>query len=383
VLIDLIGFGIALPVLGIYAVDHFKATGVMVAVLGSSYSAAQAVAAPILGKLSDRYGRKPILFCALVGTAIAALFTGLATSLWLLVVWRFIDGLTGGTYGVAAAAVSDLAPPQRRATLMGMLGAAFGIGFTVGPAIGALATIVYGPRAPFFLLAMLAAANAVAMLVRVPETRGLARAEGASYDGTGQRDALATSWRHNGLPILFAAGFLTTFAFSAFETHFSTFGRLDLGLTQRNAGFALAIVGIVSSLVQGGLIGPVTKRFGNAPLALWGTLTTAAGLTLFGAASGWLLLVPSMFVLAAGQGFASPALRAITANRIDPDHRGSVLGVEQSSGAIASVVGPLAGGLAFDHIAHASPFLFGAALFVIAAVILSRVINTPSQKATP
>ena len=117
VLIDLIGFGIALPVLGIYAVDQFRATGLMVAVLGSSYSAAQAVAAPVLGRLSDRYGRKPILFCALVGTAIAALMTGLATSLWLLVLCRFVDGATGGTYGVASAAVADLAPPDRKSVV--------------------------------------------------------------------------------------------------------------------------------------------------------------------------------------------------------------------------------------------------------------------------
>ena len=381
VLIDLIGFGIALPVLGIYAVDQFRATGLMVAVLGSSYSAAQAVAAPVLGRLSDRYGRKPILFCALVGTAIAALMTGLATSLWLLVLCRFVDGATGGTYGVASAAVADLAPPERRSALIGMLGAAFGIGFTVGPAIGALATIVGGHRAPFFLLAALAAVNAVVMLVRVPETRGLAFAEGAELGRHGDREALATSWRHNGLPLLFGAGFLATFAFSSFETHFSTFGRLNLGLTQRNAGFALAVVGVVSSIVQGGLIGPVTKRFGDAPLAKWGTMATAIGLIMFGAASGWLLLLPSMFVLAAGQGFASPSLRAMAANRIDPDHRGSVLGIEQSWGSVASVAGPLAGGLAFDHIAHASPFLFGGGMFAVAALLLTLLAPTAKQGA--
>lgn len=372
VLIDLIGFGIALPVLGIYAKDRFGASGLMVGLLMAAYSAAQFIAAPQLGKLSDRFGRKPVLVIALLGTSFAALMTGFASSLWLLVFWRFADGITGATYGVATAAISDIAPPHRRSTLIGLLGAAFGIGFTVGPAIGALMSHFGGPRAPFFLLAAMSLVNAVVMYIRVPETRHLASQQAIDMRADGVDAGLATTWRDAGLPLLFGAGMLASLAFSAFESHFSSFGRDNLGLTQSNAGWALAIVGVVSSIVQGGLIGRVTKRFGEMTPAVWGTFTTAIGLALFGASSGWALLGPALFVVAAGTGFSNPALAAETANRINPEKRGEVLGVQQSWTAGARVFGPILGGLAFDKIAHPAPFYIGAALFLVAAVLITR-----------
>ena len=372
VLLDLIGFGIALPVLGIYAIDRFNASGLMIGLLGSAYSFAQFLAAPVLGKMSDRYGRKPLLMFSLIGTAVAALLTGLAGSLWLLILWRFADGLSGASYGVASSAIADIATPERRSTLLGMLGAAFGIGFTIGPAIGALMTWIGGPRAPFFLLAALSAINAVVMFIRVKETRHLAADQTAELAASGELSGLATSWRGNGLPLLLCAGITTAFAFTAFETLFSAFGRTNLGLTQSSAGWALAVVGVVSSIVQGGLIGPVSKKISNLRLGGVGLATTAGGLAMFGSANGWLLLIPAVIAIAIGQGFAGPSLSAEVANRIAPEKRGTVLGVDQSWRSGASVIGPLAGGLVFDHIDHAAPFYLGAALFVIAGITVLR-----------
>ncbi len=370
VLTDLIGFGIALPVLGIYAIERFNASGLMVGVLGSAYSAAQFLFAPLLGKLSDRIGRKPVLLLSLVGTAFAAVMTGLASSLWLLVLWRFIDGSTGGSYGVAGAAIADIAPPHRRAALVGMLGAAFGVGFTIGPAIGSLASWLGGERAPFFLLAALSAVNAVVMWVRVPETKGLAVQEAEAVDASGEGVGLARRLSEAGMPIVLTIATLTAFAFTAFENHFSTFGKAEIGLTQNNAGFALAVVGIVSSIVQGGLIGPTMKRFGPMSLIRWGLLTTALGLFAFGSARGWFLLVPAVILLAVGQGFAGPALSAEVANRVHPSRRGALMGLQQSVTSGASVVGPLVAGLAYDHISHPAPF-FGGAMLFLAAVALA------------
>jgi MFS transporter, DHA1 family, tetracycline resistance protein len=372
VLIDLIGFGIALPVLGIYAKDKFQASGLMVGVLMAAYSAAQFVAAPQLGKLSDRYGRKPVLLISLLGTAIAATMTGFATSLGLLILWRFVDGLTGGTYGVAGSAIADITPPERRSALIGMLGAAFGVGFTIGPAIGALMSHFFGPRSPFFLLAALSLGNAIVMYLRVPETKGLAQQQADDLAATGADAGLATSWRDSGLPLLLGAALVGGFAFSAFEAHFSTFGRDDLGLTQSSAGWALAVVGVVVSIVQGGLIGPASKRFGDMPLAIGGSLITAVGLGLFGASSGWLSLLPAVLVISVGQGFGGPSLSAEISNRINPTKRGAILGVQQSCGAGASVLGPLLAGVAFDRIAHAAPFFIGAGLFLVAGVLLVK-----------
>jgi MFS transporter, DHA1 family, tetracycline resistance protein len=383
VLIDLIGFGIALPVLGIYAKDKFGASGLMIGVLMSAYSAAQFLAAPVLGKLSDRYGRKPVLVVALLGTAVAATLTGFATSLWLLILWRFVDGLTGGTYGVAGSAIADIAPPERRSALIGMLGAAFGVGFTIGPAIGALMSHFFGNRSPFFLLAAMSIINAIIMFVRVPETRGLALQQVDDLAATGAEAGLAISWREAGLPLLLGAALVGGFAFSAFEAHFSTFGRANLGLTQASAGWALAVVGVVVSIVQGGLIGPASKRFGDMPLAIGGSAITAFGLALFGAASGWGLLLPSVFVIAVGQGFGGPSLSAEITNRINPTKRGAVLGIQQSWSAGASVVGPLLAGAAFDRIAHASPFFIGAGLFIVAGALLTKSVGAKPARTTP
>ncbi len=369
VLLDLIGFGIALPVLGIYAIEKFNASGLMIGVIGSAYSAAQFLFAPVLGKLSDRIGRKPVLMMSLIGTAIAALMTGLAGSLWLLVLWRFVDGSTGASYGVATAAISDIAPPHRRATLVGMLGAAFGIGFTIGPAIGSLVSWLFGNRAPFFLLAGLSAINAVIMMVRVTETKHLAIQQAAEVDAVDGGTGLARRWNEAGLPLLIGIVVVTAFAFTAFETLFSAFGKSEIGMSQRNAGFALAVVGIVSSIVQGGLIGPATVKFGTMPLIRGGLMATAIGLAMFGSASGWLLLIPAVVVIAVGQGFAGPALSAEAANRIHPSRRGALLGIQQSGSSAASVLGPLAAGVAYDRINPSAPFIAGAALFVVAVLL--------------
>jgi MFS transporter, DHA1 family, tetracycline resistance protein len=381
VLIDMIGFGIALPVLGIYAKDKFGATGFQVGMLGAAYSAAQFLFAPVLGKLSDKIGRKPIFMYSLLGTAVAAMLTGFAGSVWMLILWRFVDGSTGASYGAANAAVGDLAPPERRSTLIGMLGAAFGIGFTVGPAIGSLVSWGFGERAPFFFLAGLSAINAVAVLIRVKETKGLAQAQAEALDSTGDRAGLAVNWRQAGLPALLAIGFLTAFGFSSFETLFSAFGRDNLGLTRNNAGFALAAVGIVSTIVQGGLIGPVSKKVKQIHLIRGGLIGTAIGLAMFAAASGWALLIPSMIVTAAAMGFLGPSLGAEVTNRVDPLQRGAIGGISQSAAAAAAVAGPLVGGLLYDKIDPRSPFFVAAGLFSISAVVLWFARSGPESGA--
>jgi multidrug resistance protein len=326
VLIDMIGFGIALPVLGIYAKDRFGASGFEVGLLGSAYSAAQFVFSPVLGRLSDRIGRKPILMFSLLGTAVAATMTGFAGSIWLLVLWRFVDGSTGASYGAATAAIGDLTSPQQRAKAMGMLGAGFGIGFTVGPAIGSLLSWAIGARAPFFALAIISLLNAVAVMLRVPETKGLAVQQAADLDEVSS-SKLARTWREGGLPLLLGVVVLTTLAFGAFESLFSAFGRDRLGLTKNSAGFALAAVGVVSILVQGALIGPVSAKVSSLTLIRLGGVGTAIGLVMFGLSSGWASLLPAVVVIAAAFGFMQPSLSAEFTNRVDPLRRGALNGV--------------------------------------------------------
>lgn len=377
VVVDLIGFGIALPVLGPYARDRFGASGTQVGLLLSAFSAAQFVFAPLLGRMSDRFGRKPVLIGSLVGTALSSLLTGLAGTLWLLFVARLVDGMSGASTSVAQAAVADLAPPHRRTALLGMLGAAFGVGFTVGPAIGALATWLGNPRTPFFVAAALAALNAVIGLVRLPETRGdPAATDRAAPDRVGgsggestASDRLATTWRERGLPLLIGTAFGSVLAFSAFEGTFSIFGKARIGFTQATAALAFVIVGVMISAVQLGVVGRVVPAIGELRTLRLGYVLVAGGLTVLSITRSWVLLVPALALLCLGQGMASPTLTSSTVARIHPSSRGAVLGVQQSVASLARVLGPALGGLAFDHVDVAAPLL-GAAAFTCACIVI-------------
>lgn len=371
VVIDMIGFGIAIPVLGPFARTTFGASGLMVGAIGSAFSLAQFVVAPFLGRLSDRIGRKPVIVVSLFGTAIASLVTGLAGSVWVLFAARAFDGASGATIGVAQAAVSDIVGPRRRAQALGMIGAAFGVGFTVGPALGALAAWIGDRRTPFYVAAALAAANAVAAIVRIPETKGTRLVEEAEAARTGA--GLARTWRENDLPTLIVVSAVSMFAFSAFEQTFSIFGQDRIGFTESTAGIAFVVVGVVVSVVQGGLVGPAVRSMGDGRLLLVGLALTAVGLGVLSLTRGWWLLVPALVLLSAGQGFASPTMSSSLANRIDPARRGEVLGVSQSWGSLARVLGPLAGGVAFDHVGVPAPFVGGAVLFGVCLLLLLRV----------
>jgi DHA1 family tetracycline resistance protein-like MFS transporter len=219
VALDLVGFGIVVPILPRYAED-FGASATTIGLLVASFSVAQLVFAPVLGAVSDRVGRKPVLVCSLVGTAVGSLLTGLAGSLWLLFLGRVIDGASGASVSVAQAAVADLAPPDQRARLLGLLGAAFGLGFVAGPAIGALA-VLGGPHVPFLIAAALAGVNAVVALRRLPETKPQDDVQVAKLPRQEARHRDLNAGE--GVRGLIIVSFLGLLAFSAFEATFALF----------------------------------------------------------------------------------------------------------------------------------------------------------------
>jgi MFS transporter, DHA1 family, tetracycline resistance protein len=375
VVIDMIGFGIAIPVLSLYAED-LGAKGFIVGVIGASFSAMQFLMAKPLGRLSDRIGRKPVMVMSMFGTAAASLFTGLANALWLLVVARALDGASGATIGVAQAAVADMAPPRRRAALMGMMGAAFGIGFTVGPALGALMAWIGGRRAPFFLAAAIAFINAIATWIRVPETKGMAQAEAANATTTGAIAGLARRWNENGLKDLLLIVFITGFAFAGFEQMVTLFIKARLGYGKVGAGVIFTFVGITLVVAQGYLVGKVVPRFGEFKVLIVGLIGVVTGMLILVITHQWWLLIPQVICLAMGQGLAMPAMSSTISARIDPTKRGELMGVQQSFGSLARVIGPLTAGLLFDHVDIAAPFVMGAALYAVAIVLAVRARRT-------
>ena len=403
VALDLVGFGIVLPILPLYA-REFDASPGTIGALVASFSLMQLLCSPLWGRASDRWGRKPVLIVSLVGTAIGSLLTGLAGSLGLLFAARLLDGASGASVSVAQAAVTDVAPPRERARLLGLLGAAFGVGFVVGPALGALASLGGGRRLPFLLAAAIAAVNALVAIKRLPETNQAVRgpsgavagpapiptgATAAGTDAQGEPvevdlddepaperwDRVPTgaglvSARGGGLLRFAVVAFSSLVAFSAFEATFSLLGDDRFDLTVGRTGVLFAAIGVVLVVVQGGLIHPVVSRLGEISTLRAGLGLNVVGLALLSLASSWPQLLLALLLLVTGQGFVTPTLSSIVAGRARADRRGTALGFQQSAGGLARVVGPALGGLLFQHVSPGAPSLVGAAL-TGAAVLLT------------
>ena len=376
VALDLVGFGIVLPILPLYA-ERFDASPAVIGLLVASFSLAQFVCAPIWGRVSDRVGRKPVLVLSLAGTAVGSLLTGLAGSLWLLFAARILDGISGASVSVAQAAVTDLAPPSERPRLLGLLGAAFGLGFVAGPAIGALAALG-GPEVPFLVAAALAAVNAVVAAVRLPETRSRRAADPDAPAPPPDRAV------RRELSDYLLVAFVSLVAFSAFEATFALFGERRLGLRLASTGIVFTVIGVLIAVVNGGLVAPAVRRFGEPGTLRLGLVLNAAGLAILPFVHDWLLLAPALLLLTTGQGLVTPTLSATVAGRVAAERRGAALGAQQSAGGMARVVGPVAGGFAFERIGPGAPAVGGVALLLVAVLVLSRRRDaTPPSPATP
>ena len=367
VALDLVGFGIVAPILGRYA-ERFGASGLDVGLMFASFSIAQMVFAPILGRLSDRIGRKPVIVISLIGTAIGSFITGAAGALWVLFLGRIIDGASGASVAVAQGAITDIAPPERRAQLLGMLGAAFGVGFVLGPAVGGLAALG-GPHVPFYVAGVVASVNAIAAMIRLPETK-----KSDAVDTRSKLDA-PTQLRSPLLTRYAIAGFISVTAFAGFETTFSLFGERRFGLTEGSTAAVFLLVGLMLVAVQGGAIGALTRRWGSHTLLCIGLGVVSVGLLALGASTVWPTLIVSLALLAFGQGLVSPSITALVADAAPPDRRGEALGYQQSVGAFARVVGPIMAGATFDHIGVAAPYLIGAALSIIAFLFILATVT--------
>jgi DHA1 family tetracycline resistance protein-like MFS transporter len=363
VALDLIGFGIVVPILGRYA-ERFGASGFTVGLLFASFSLAQLACAPLLGRLSDRIGRKPVIVLSLVGTAVGSFVTGAANVLWLLFAGRIIDGASGGSLSVAQAAVADIAPEDQRPRLIGLLGAAFGVGFVLGPAIGGLAALG-GPHVPFYVAGVLATVNAVAAVIRLPETR---RPEARRAGSASVRRGISAP----STPILrrlALLGFVTVVSFAAFEATFSLFGGRRFGLTEGSTAAVFLGVGLVLAGIQGGAYGRLAARFGVGRLYVGGIVMLVAGLAVLATATVWPVLVVALLLLAVGQACASPSITTLVTLHAPPDRRGEALGFQQSAYAVGRVIGPPAAGALFDRVGVWSPYAAGSILCAAGLVL--------------
>lgn len=379
VVVDLIGFGVILPLLPLYA-ERFGASPVAIGMLAATYSLAQFVFAPALGRASDRIGRRPVILLALAGTATASLVMGLADALWVLFVARAVDGVSGASYAVGQAYVADVTEGEERARGMGMIGAAFGIGLVIGPGIGALCALA-SPRLPFFVASAIAATNLLVAWRRLPESRaGRAPARRSS-----RRELLVRALADRGIAPYVWISFVGTFAFVGMESTFALFGarRLDYGLVQ--TGLVFAYIGVLSSVVQGGLVRPLVARFGEATVMRAGLVITAIGLlAIVPVHHTWQLLVASI-PLALGSGLVFPSLTSVVSRRTGEHEQGGVLGVLASTGGLARVAGPPTATALFQHVSLAAPYVVGGVLFLACLALAAgrSPVPSPGRAATP
>jgi MFS transporter, DHA1 family, tetracycline resistance protein len=375
--VDLIGFGIVFPILPIYA-KRFHASPATATGLVAAFSVASFFFSPIWGRLSDRVGRKPLLLLSLVGTAAGSLLTGLAGGIFLLYVGRIVDGISGASVSVAQAAVTDVAAPEQRPRLLGYLGAAFGIGFVAGPALGALAALG-GPRVPFLVAAGLSGVNALVAIRRLPETHPHATRTAARV----HENTFAVLTRSRSMMTLIGVAFLTLLSFSAFESTFALFGQRRLGFSIGSSAAVFALIGLVIVAVQGAVVHPVVGRLGEIGTLRAGLLGDGAGLLVLAFVRSWGLLVPALFALTVGQGLAQTTMTSALAGRADPRRRGQLLGAQQSAGGLARVLGPLLGGQLFERVGPGAPYVVGAAVVLLAflglqATLLAAPFGSPA-----
>lgn len=343
ILIDTIGLGIIIPVLpGL--VMELTGEGLSAAArwggwLGFSYAATQFLSAPVVGNLSDRFGRRPVLLVALTAFGINYLIMGLAPTIWWLFLGRLVAGATGASYSVAMAYIADITPVEKRAARFGLVGAAFGGGFIFGPAIGGYLGAL-GHRVPFFAAAGLALANVVYGYLVLPESLPPERRRSFSLRASSPLGTLAQLRRYPVVVALTVALFCWLLAHQAIQSTWSYYTMLRFGWDARGVGLSLAAAGVSMILVQGGLTRAAIPRLGERRAALVGLTMGGLGYLGYGlATSGWMIFA-AMGVAALG-GFVYPAFTALMSGMVDPTEQGALQGSLSSLQGLSAILGPL------------------------------------------
>jgi MFS family permease len=408
VFVDLLGFGILIPIIPLYA-EAFGANEFVVGLLLASYSATQFVFAPILGRLSDEHGRRPILLLSLAGSVIAWTLFGLAQALWVLFLARSIAGAMGGNIAAAQAYIADITPPEDRAKGLGLIGAAFGLGFVFGPALGGIASSpgvlgwfdgvlpaivpVTQFTIPSFAAAAITALNLAVAVFVLPETRR----EDTAADQRSRVERLLEALRDPALSGLVTSFFLLSLAFSGMESMFVLFTKDQFAYGTTANGYLLAYMGIVVAIVQGGVVGRLTRRYGEPRVAVAGVgimgLSLAAlpfskalgsGVPALGPVvnalpilpGGVLVMLGVLLWLAVGNGLANVSLTTLVSKNAAEESQGGAFGLTQSAGSIARTVGPTAAGALYAAIQFWLPFVVGGLLMLPILYLLATTIGS-------
>jgi DHA1 family tetracycline resistance protein-like MFS transporter len=379
VFLDLLGFGLVIPFLPGVARD-LGATDFVATLVASAFSAMQFLFIPLWGRLSDRVGRRPVLLWSISASIVGMLLLGFANSLPLLFVARIWTGIATANIAVAQAYIADVTTPETRARGMGLIGIGFGLGFIFGPAIGGILGHypVMGREGALaaFVAAGLSALNLILAFVTLPESlppdrRGKVHTARRLLDWRALREVA----RRPGMTVALVISFFVVFWFSGLEVTFRLFTEDAFGMSMQGTGMLFAFVGVIAVLVQGGLIHPLTRRFGEVRLIRTGLFLLAVGFFLDGISpniGSWFLYCASMLI-AGGNGLYNPSFASYSSRQASAESQGLTLGVVQSMGALARVLGPLTGGIVYEVVGMRGPYFFGAAGLVIIFLLSFRL----------
>lgn len=387
VFIDLLGFSLILPLLPYYA-ETFQASQTVTGILIASYALMQLIGAPILGRLSDRFGRRPVLLVSVFGTFLGFLLLGFANALWMLFASRILDGLTGGNLSVAQAYISDVTDEKSRSKGLGMVGAAFGLGFIIGPVTGGLLS-QWGYAIPAFAAAAVSLINLILIYAWLPESL----TEDKRSQMTEKRpavtlNALLVAFQRPFTGSLLITRFFFGLAFAIFQTIFSLYALQKFNLSARDTGFVLTYVGVLSVIVQGFLVGRLTSQFRED------VLITASVVLMGFSLLGWALAPSVLWVYiimtptALSGGLLNTLLSSTLTKAVAPQEIGGILGLSASVESATRIIAPILGGALLQQIGTWAPGVFGAAVmvgvsvYVFLAIYNHPIVATFNQKQT-
>ena len=381
VFIDLIGFGIVIPTLPFYA-QHFGANELTIGLLLGTYSMMQFIFAPILGKISDRVGRRPVLLVSLTATVAGFAIMGFARTLTWLFIGRIVPGISGGNISTAQAYLADITEPEERSNVMGLIGAAFGLGFTLGPGIGGLLTH-FSPAAPYLFAAGLALINVVLAYVRLPESLPPEHRVSAE-DQAPIGQVFQHGWH---LPALMGSYFFSIAGFAIMTTIFALFTQARFGYGPAQNGGVFFLLGFIGIVIQGGLLRRLLKRGSEKILAITGVILLIFGMGLLPQADGLTSLLIVSSLIGIGSSLVSPTLLGLASRSAERSWQGRVMGLMQSSGSLARAFGPFLAGkllsMDVDQFGHALSHYGRTPCWVACGILFVALVLTLQLPAKP
>lgn len=371
VFVQMVGASMVLPILPLYASRVFDMSPSTITLLNTSFFAAQFLAGPILGRLSDRYGRIPILLISQIGTVIAFLMLGFGNAIWILFAARIFDGITGGNIIVAQAYIADITDPKDRTNALGYLFAAFGVGFMIGPAIGGILSSQFSYQTPYIFAATVASIVVLLTYFILEET---VTNEQKADNKQGNQPQMTFSGIISNMPLLgiLLITFGAQLAFAMLQSTFSLFGEAVLfadkpELAELGIGFLFATVGVGQIVTQGFILKRIVARFGDGAVVLAGAIIRSISMFVL-----VIIAVPisaglALFLFAMGMGLQMPALQSMITETVPPNQRGAVMGLYQSSISLSIIIGSAIAGVLFE-IAPITPYVLGGTLFAIMVI---------------